>query len=294
MLKIRVPATSANLGPGFDCVGIALDLYNEFYFFDSKETPPAGCQRLLENSLAHRALEHFARYLDESTPQVNIALKGNVPPSRGLGSSATLTVAGIIAADLLFKANLSQEKLIALASELEGHPDNAAPALCGGLVISLMTSQGLVYKKIIPGKPLKAVVVVPEFELATSEARKVLPSFIKHEDAVKNTGRFGFLMTSLLTGDYSFLSVAMEDFLHQPYRLPLVPGLNQVIKEAVQKGALGSCLSGAGPSILAFADKNEGAIAKVMVDTWKEYNIEAKAYILNIASHGAEYSIMMN
>jgi homoserine kinase len=294
MLKIRVPATSANLGPGFDCVGIALDLYNEFYFYDQKETPPEGCQRLLENSLAHRAVEYFARYFRERTPQVNIAVKGNVPPSRGLGSSATLTVAGIIAANLIFQANLPEQKLIELASQLEGHPDNAAPALCGGLVVSLMTSQGLVYKKIMPGKPLKAVVAVPDFELATSEARKVLPSLINHKDAVNNTGRFGFFMTSLLTGDYRFLSVAMEDFLHQPYRMPLVPGLDRVIKEAVQKGALGSCLSGAGPSILAFADQEEEKIARIMVDTWKEYNIEAKAYILNIASHGAEYSIMIN
>ncbi len=294
MIKVRVPATSANLGPGFDCVGIALELYNEFYFYEPHEIPPEGSQRLSGDSLTHRALAHFSGYLKEKTPEVHMALKSNVPPSRGLGSSATLTVAGIIAANLIFKANLPEAKLIELAAQLEGHPDNAAPALCGGLVISLLTPQGLVYKKIMPQKPLKAVVAVPDFELATSLARKVLPATIRHTDAVNNTGRFGFLMTSLLTGDYRFLSIAMEDFLHQPYRMPLVPGLKEVIQEALKKGALGSCLSGAGPSILAFVDHDEEEIAAAMVNTWKEYNIEAKAYILDIASHGVEYSIIIN
>ena len=291
MLKVCVPATSANLGSGFDCVGIALDLYNELYFYKEKESDvPSGATLLPKESLAHRGMELVAEAVGQKVPDLNIAIKTVVPRSRGLGSSATLAVAGLVAANVILEANLKEEEIISLASRIEGHPDNAAPALIGGLVISVTSAQGIKYIKVKPQNPLRVIVAVPDFKLATAAARKVLPVVVPHQDAVFNTGRFGLLMTSFLTGDYQLLKLAMEDRLHQPYRLPLVPGLKEVISAAVSRGALGSCLSGAGPSVLAFCDQQVEGISKVMADTWKEYGVSARTYLLEIAEEGTRYA----
>lgn len=288
MLTIRVPATSANLGPGFDCVGIALNLYNEFYFYQGSEIELSPGIMLLQNgSLAHQGMNLVATTIDKKVPELKIAIKAAVPRSRGLGSSATLTVAGIVAANVFLDAKLKEEELILLASRIEGHPDNAAPALLGGLVISAVAEE-LKYIKVHPRNPFQVIVAVPDFELATSEARKVLPELVSHRDAVFNTGRFGLLMTSFLTGDYSLLNFSMEDRLHQPYRMPLVPGLQEVMTAAVSSGALGSCLSGAGPSVLAFCNDNVSVIRNAMGDTWRKSGISAKTYLLEISSQGTE------
>ena len=283
MIKVRVPATSANLGPGFDSVGLAVNLYNEFYFYEkNKEEPPEGSVILPDNSLAHRAMRILARETGRKAPSVGVAVCAGIPRSRGLGSSATLTVAGLIAADNILGTNLDSEMLIDLAARLEGHPDNAAPALWGGLVISMSTPEGFKCLKIMPRQPLQVVVAAPDFQLSTSAARRVLPKMTPHRDAVQNTGRFGFFIASLLTGDYRCLRLAMDDLLHQPYRLALVPGMKEVMEAALQKGALGCCLSGAGPSILAFCDKNCGEISAAMKKAWENSGIAATTYVLDI------------
>jgi homoserine kinase len=295
MLKVCVPATSANLGPGFDCVGIALNLYNELYFYPKEEKNiPCGTTLLRQGSLAHRGMELVAERVGQKVPKLNIAIKTVVPRSRGLGSSATLTVAGLVAANLLSEANLKEEEIISLATKLEGHPDNAAPALVGGLVISVTSTEGIKYIKVKPQSSLQVIVAVPDFKLATVAARKVLPAVVPHQDAVFNTGRFGLLMTSFLTGNYELLKPAMEDRLHQPYRLSLVPGLKEVMSAAISKGALGSCLSGAGPSVLAFCNQHADLLRKVMEDTWQEYGVSAKTYLLEISSEGTRYETKSN
>lgn len=292
MLKVCVPATSANLGPGFDCVGIALDLYNELYFYEEKESAvPSGTTLLPKESLAHRGVKLATEAVGKKTPNLNIAIKTVVPRSRGLGSSATLTVAGLVAANVILEASLKEEEIISLASQIEGHPDNAAPALIGGLVISVTTAEGIKYTKVKLPKPLQVIVAVPDFKLATVAARKVLPAVVPHQDAVFNTCRFGLLMTSFLTGDYQLLKLAMEDRLHQPYRLPLVPGLKEVMSAAVSGGALGSCLSGAGPSVLAFCDQQADLLRKVMEETWKDFGVSARTYLLEIAEEGTRYTL---
>jgi homoserine kinase len=288
MLKIRVPATSANLGPGFDSVGIALNLYNELYFYQESETElPRGIIMLQENSLAHQGVSLVANTIGKKVPKLKIAIKAAVPRSRGLGSSATLTVAGIVAANVFLEAKLSEKEIIMLASRIEGHPDNAAPALLGGLVISALAEE-LKYVKTQPRNPFQVIVAVPDFELATSEARKVIPAMVSHKDAVFNTCRFGLLMTSLLTGDYRLLNFSMQDRLHQPYRMPLVPGLQEVMTAAVSGGALGSCLSGAGPSVLAFCNENISAIRSAMEETWQQSGISVKTYLLAVSAKGTE------
>lgn len=287
MIKVRVPATSANLGPGFDYVGMALELYNDFYFLeDPKETMPNDCVLLPKNSLSHQAFSLLADTLDRKMPLPKIALLGGIPRARGLGSSASLTVAGLAAGNILMRANLKEDELIELATRLEGHPDNAVPALLGGLVVCMSASGRVRYLKFMPQKPLQVVVAVPEFELPTSASRKVLPLEVSHRDAVQNTGRFGFFIAAMLTGDYRHLSFAMEDLLHQPYRSQLVPGMQKVMSAALDQGALGSCLSGAGPSILALCDSRVEEISAGMREAWKEQGISSETYVLNIAVNG--------
>lgn len=289
MLKITVPATSANLGPGFDALGIALDLYNDFYFWqDKKESPPAGLDILPSGSLAHKAAALAASETGQKTPEWSVAINPRIPPSRGLGSSASLTIAGLAAANYYLSAGLSVERLLKLACRLEGHPDNAAPALLGGLVVSQAVPEGVKYLKMMPGRYLQAVVAVPDFKLPTAKSRDILPALVSHRDAVRNIGRTALFVSSMILGDYSNLSLAMEDFLHQPYRLAMVPGMKEVLAAALDAGALGSCLSGAGPSILAFANEGAGQIRQAMLEAWKNKGIKAEGYILNITAEGAK------
>lgn len=289
MLKVSVPATSANLGPGFDSLGMALNLHNHFYFFTNEEKEPPGTEILTQGSLAHRAMSLLASRAGKSFPQTIIAVKTHVPRSRGLGSSATLTIAGLAASNKILKANLNEEQLVNLAAEIEGHPDNVAPALVGGLVISMSTSTGIKFLKTMPKRDLKAIIAVPEFELATEKSRKVLPRRVSHRDAVYNTSRVGFFITAMLLGDYTNLSLAMEDLLHQPYRQSLVPGLKEVMEAALANGSLGSCLSGAGPSILAFCEKEAEEISAAMKKEWGKFGIMADTYILDISERGTTW-----
>ncbi|MCR4442189.1 MAG: homoserine kinase [Peptococcaceae bacterium] len=291
MLRIKVPATSANLGPGFDLAGIALDMYNEFFIYYSgkEEEKPEGCKVLPEDSLVHRAVRYVEARVKKEMPPLEIALRARVPRAKGLGSSATLSLAGLVAGNVLLEAGLDNEELLNMAAVLEGHPDNAAPALLGGLVICMAHPEGFKYFKLMPSKPLQVVVAVPDFEVKTADSRQVLPREISHRDAVKNTGRFGFFIASILTGDYTHLAFAMEDLLHQRYRQGLIPGLKEVISSALASGALGSCLSGAGPSILAFCDSRCQQIGEEMKSAWGKMGIQAETYILDIASEGTLY-----
>ncbi|MDD2401724.1 MAG: homoserine kinase [Clostridia bacterium] len=290
MLKVSVPATSANLGSGFDCIGVALNLYNDFYFFsDNEQGVPSEAVLLEKRSLAHQGMNLVAEVLKKDTPNLKIAVRASVPSSRGLGSSATLAVAGLVAANVLLKGKLDEEKIISLATEIEGHPDNAAPALVGGMVISVTSFNEIKYIKIRPQNNLRIIVAVPDFQLSTVAARNILPKQVSREDAVFNTGRFGMFMTSILTGDYRYLNIAMEDALHQPYRMSLIPGFKEVITAAYSKGALGSCLSGAGPTVLAFCKDNEENIRKSMVEAWSSFGISAVTHVLDISSKGTLY-----
>ncbi|PKM86197.1 MAG: homoserine kinase, partial [Firmicutes bacterium HGW-Firmicutes-12] len=169
MIKVKVPATSANLGPGFDYVGMALELYNDFYFFEkNKMVPPEASNLLNENSLTHQAMRLLANEVKRELPPIQVAIKSNIPRARGLGSSASLTVAGLIGGNALLRAGLKDDELIGLAAQLEGHADNAVPAFLGGIVVCMSVSDGIKHIKFMPQKPLQVVVAVPEFELPTS------------------------------------------------------------------------------------------------------------------------------
>ncbi|QIN77672.1 homoserine kinase [Rubrobacter marinus] len=293
MISVRVPATSANLGPGYDAVGLALSLSMRI----SLERAP---QPLVEvhgvgadlvprgtDHPAYRAARFVARELGESDAHFHLVQENDIPPARGLGGSAAALVGGAVAANDLLGRAMAPPDLLNLVCDLDGHPDNAAPALLGGLVIGTLTPEGIRSVRLEP-KGLKAVVAVPDFEVSTAAARYALPDSVPHRDAAFNVGRAGLLLGALATGEYGLLRVAMQDKLHQPYRSHLIPGLEDVIEAACRNGAYGSCLSGSGPTVLAFApEEHADRIARAMHATFEERGIEAQAWALDVDLAGA-------
>lgn len=250
---VTVPATSANLGPGFDCLGLALSLHNRVEASPAPrweitvEGEGAGLLPEDESNLVVQAMAHLARAAGRSLPPLRLAQHNEIPVGSGLGSSAAAVVAGLLAADALLESRLPPARLLALATELEGHADNVAAALMGGLV--LVAGDDVVP---LPCAPLQAVVVLPAVTLSTRAARAALPAAVPLADAVFNVGKMGLLLHALAQGNQAQLARAMADRLHQPYRTPLIPGLESALAAAHAEGAA-ACLSGAGPSVIAFA-----------------------------------------
>ncbi len=291
MLLIKVPATAANLGPGIDSFGIALNLYNEIIVREKTDSPfPKGYYSLSGPHLAMTAAVKLAEEAGRRLPELEFAIRARVPRSRGLGSSATLTVAGLKAANYFLNTGLDNDQLLPLASALEGHPDNAAPALLGGFVITIQENGAIRYLRTMPSKSLQVLAAVPDFELKTTNSRKVLPTEVAYGDAVYNVGRASLLAGALITGQHDLLRQAMADRLHQPYRQPLVTGLDQVMEGALAAGAYGVCLSGSGPSVLVFCGRHKEAIGEVITKTWQSKEISCRIYQLRICGKGAEVS----
>lgn len=255
-LKITVPATSANLGPGFDSLGIALSLYNETVVeehegIDIAATDGTNPPRDRRN-LIYRTCEDLFRACGRTLPGLKLRQKNGIPFTSGLGSSSACIVTGLLAGNALLGEPLCAAELIDYAARLEGHPDNSTPALCGGFVASVMSDGHVscIKKEIEPDLAFAAF--VPAFSLSTKKARACLPAKIDHRDAVFNLSRASLLSLSLFLGRYDNLKVATEDCLHQPYRLGLIPGGEEIIRYCVgEGGAYGAFVSGAGPTILA-------------------------------------------
>lgn len=258
MYSVKVPATSGNLGVGFDCAGLAMKLYNTTEF----EAMEKGLCIETVREVTHIPLdERNLIYLTAKTtaerigkPLGGLHLKQNdaIPHTRGLGSSAACIVAGIMIANTLLDGKMSREDILNLATELEGHPDNAAPAVYGGVCVCAMEEKNVLCK-MLPME-LKVAAIIPSFTLSTKRAREVLPVNVLRSAAVSNIGRMGLLITALQSKDYSYLKVALKDELHQPYRKKLIRGYEAVCAAAENVGAHATCLSGAGPTILAFMD----------------------------------------
>ena len=260
MIKIKVPATSANLGPGFDVLGLALDLYNTFVFEKTEKA-------MGRDTLVHEAYLKVFSYLEIDPIPVEIKIQGEIPMSRGLGSSSACIVGGLLGANELLGNPLPLEKILLLATELEGHPDNVAPALLGGLVASVET-KGKIYTKKIPVKhPYQLMTLIPEFPLSTEKARSVLPKVLSYEAGVHNVGRAILLTAALLTGEDDSLALGMEDQMHEPFRGELIEGFQEVKTSVGKLGALATCLSGAGPTILAIVKEED----EETVERIKEY-----------------------
>ncbi len=253
MVSVRVPATSANLGPGFDCLGLALDLYARCDFeLLPRGLEITGCREedAGEDNLVYQAYVHTLKAFGLDAPGLRLHIDSDIPLSRGLGSSAACVVGGILGAAALHGLSLSDGETLKLASQLEGHPDNAAPAIYGGLRVSL-TEDGRALSlpcAVHPG--LRFLALVPDFELRTADARAALPQSVPLKDAVYNLSRTAFLLKALEAGDPELIRLAARDRLHQDARFRLIPGAAALKERMEESGAAACCLSGAGPTML--------------------------------------------
>ena len=300
-ITIKVPATSANLGPGFDSLGLALDLWNEttitLAIEFSVQIYGEGAEKLSQgkNNLIIRSAQKLAERVGKHLPPFHVHCVNHIPPSSGLGSSAAATLTGLLGATALLGNPFLNDDILNLGAELEGHSDNVAPALLGGLVVSTMGADA---GKIMAHKigevghavPLHITIALPDFQLPTKQARAALPEQVTVKDAVYNISRAVMVAEALRSGDLDLLGEAMTDRLHQPHRLPLIPGAQAAMDAAKQAGASAVALSGAGPSLIAFS-KAESAIGEAMQCAFEERGLSARIFHVNVSSHGAETQI---
>ncbi|MGB3138400.1 MAG: homoserine kinase [Nodosilinea sp.] len=294
-----MPATTANIGPGFDCLGAALTLYNHFRFTLLDQAlgevtitvQGLDAERVVTDR-SNLAYEAFASYFQQrglAVPAVEIAIGLNVPLARGLGSSSTAIVGGLLSANALCDRPLDQAALIEMAIALEGHPDNVVPALVGGCQLAVANDDGSSTLCPIPWhKDITPVVGIPDFELSTAAARQVLPATYSRADAIFNTAHLGLLLRGLETGRGDWLRQAMGDRIHQPYRQTLIPSYEIVAEAATAAGAYGLVISGAGPTLLALAPSAAAPQVCNAIDTaWRQAGQSVKAQVLALESRGA-------
>lgn len=302
---IRVPATTANLGPGFDCLGMALDLCNDFAFRVGGGSPggltgQGTCAGLEtgEDNMVHRAMERVrevaaarGRGAVRALPPVRISVTGRVPVSRGLGSSATAIVAGVVAAGRLLGARVKPEDLLLAATIEEGHPDNVAPALLGSLATSVWPGGRVISRVSTPHPSWRLALLIPGYELSTKKARAAIPAKIPHRDAVFNLTRVPAVVDALERGDARDLRDVMEDRLHEPYRRGLIRGYDEIRAAATEAGAAAVYLSGAGPTMAAFCKGQARArrAAQAMAEAVRNMDFPAEAITLRPRPTGAEF-----
>ncbi len=296
-VKVRVPGTSANCGPGFDCLGVACTIYNELELTlleeerldieitgDGAENIPVDERNIVWRSI-QKLLERAGKA--QEYKGAIIRMNNGVPLSRGLGSSATAIVGGLKAANECLGNPFTNRDLLQMATEIEGHPDNVAPAIFGGFTVSIVRNGKPECFSLMPKLPLKLVVTVPDFFLPTKAARAVLPAEVPMKDAVFNIGRAAMLTAALCKGNKSFLRSVFDDALHQPYRAKLIPGMYDVFKAARAAGALGASMSGAGPCLIAFTVENADAVGMAMRDAFAKNNVKSQYHVFDIDGTGA-------
>lgn len=292
MIKVRIPATSANIGSGFDSLGLAVNLYNYVYMQEddhlSIRSRDDADIPLDETNLVYTTIKHLYELCGKKLPGVAIEQINHIPLARGLGSSSACIIGGLIGANEMMGCPLSADEIINVAATIEGHPDNSTPALTGGLVTAVLHDGVVHYVKQEVHGELKFAVIIPDFELQTSLARGVLPDSVSHKDARYNLSRAALMAVSLYSGKYENLRIAAEDRLHQPYRIGLIPGGREVIDACYNNGAYAAYISGAGSSILAifndrvldFEQKTRDDLDRMGLQTWK-------LHILSIDNNGA-------
>ena len=294
-VKVIVPATTANLGPGFDCLGLALGLYNEVTAVATSEPTlsitvtgvDASKVATDESNLVYECAQMIFDKAGKRPAGLIIEQHNQIPVGSGLGSSSTAVLAGMLLANALISEPFSREEILQFATEMEGHPDNVAPALYGGLVLGVLHEAG-VHIELVEVAELTAVVVLPDFYLLTSQARAALPDLINRQDAIFNASRTPLLMRALATADYDKLALAMQDKIHQPYRIPIIPGLDAAFRSAYEAGAKGVAISGAGPSLIAFAPDNHAQIGTAVAKAFSAAGLSSRTWILNIDRNGTQ------
>ncbi|HOC09453.1 MAG TPA: homoserine kinase [Bacillota bacterium] len=295
MYRVKVPATSANMGPGFDCMGVALDIYNTVA---AEEIPEglvienhgrdAGLIGKDDSNLIYKAMKTVFEKVGYIPAGLKITSYNEIPVARGLGSSAASTAAGLILANAMTGETLSLEEIIRLGTALEGHPDYIVPALIGGMTLSYSQDTSSVgYIKVDFPENLRMLVMVPDFMLSTTKARMVLPQQVELGNAVFNISRAALMVAALTAGKLEHLKYAVQDRLHQPYREKLIPGMQEVFEQAYNAGARGVFLSGAGSTIVAMVDAdNSDFLSRLRAFLERmSYNWELK--FVNVSRQGA-------
>jgi homoserine kinase len=278
MISIKVPATCANMGPGFDCLGIALSLYNNFTFEETGGSLKIeGCSDEFKNedNLIFTSYRKTLSILGYRYKGVKIIIDSKIPVSRGLGSSAACIAAGVAAANEIEGGKLTMDEILCIASDIEGHPDNVAPAILGGMTAAIMENGKVYYSSISIPEDITFCALIPDFRLSTKLARSVLPDTIPRADGVFNVGRASLLVAALSSGKTELLPIAFDDRLHQVYRKSLIKNYDYIVDKCIESGGTAAFLSGAGPTIMcilknndnAFMDKMESHLKK-LPDRW--------------------------
>ena len=303
MFTVTVPATTANLGPGFDCLGAALGLYNRFTF-KTLDAPDETLEIKVKggessglttgkDNLLYQSFAKFYRYLGQIPPAIAIEIEMGVPLARGLGSSATAIVGGLVGANQVAGNLLSTAELRDIAIAIEGHPDNVVPALLGNCLLSVGEAGNWQICEIPWHESIIPVVAIPDFELSTAEARSVLPPTYSRQDAIFNTAHLGLLVRALETGRRDWLKEALCDRIHQPYRQGLIRGYDGVREAALVAGADGLVISGAGPTLLAFTSENTvKSVVIAMQKAWAGVGVTAIVREFAIDRQGARIEVL--
>lgn len=306
-VSVKVPASSANLGPGFDCLGIALPIYNTITI-EETVLPGTGIEINMmseeetidemvfdsiprdENNIVYKAVEMLYNSIGQEPSELKINIQAQIPIARGLGSSSSIVVGGLLAANKLLGSPADEAALLAIATEVEGHPDNVAPAILGGFVLASQEEDGtLSYSKLQWPEEWDITVCIPDFELSTEIARSVLPKEVPMQDAIFNAKRLALLINAVNTKDEKLMKIALKDKLHQPYREKLVPGMHEIMEAFKHEdGVLGCVLSGAGPSMLVISHKYDvDKIKSTVKEIWEKQNIKVDTRTLKVEEQGA-------
>jgi homoserine kinase len=293
MILARVPATSANLGAGFDCLGLAIDLYNDVVLVPGGpfriEIVGEGADSLPRDraNLVARTVVRFFEEIGCTAPQFSLRLTNRIPMTGGLGSSSTAIVGGLLTANRLAGEPLGRDELLRLAYSIEGHPDNVAPAMLGGLVLSVVDDGVLSTVRLPIPRDLRGVLFLPGFSISTREARRRLPARVSFQDAVFNVGRSALFVAAMTTGRLELLRTATQDRLHQPYRQVLFPSMPRLFEAALRAGALGVWLSGAGSALMALVQGDAGAVMSAFNQAAQANGVAGRAIEVNLVDEGA-------
>ncbi|MFH0702720.1 MAG: homoserine kinase [bacterium] len=304
-VSVKVPATTANIGPGFDCFGMALSIFSNTVTLEEMVYPTTGLEINIlgdyyretssfpiptdKSNIVYKAIELLYNYTGQTPPALRINILSNIPIAKGLGSSASVIVASIMAANKLLGNPADEDALLSISNEVEGHPDNITPAMLGGFVLSSAEEDGrILYKKIEWPEEWKITLCIPDYELATQISRSVLPKSISLYDAAFNSKRCAMFIEALHSRDSELMKLALTDRLHQPYRSRLIPGFDEIAASLEEIDVIGTVISGAGPSILVISKDNDIQEIKSRVKSiWEVLGISASIKNSEIDKKGA-------
>ena len=291
--QVRVPASTANLGSGFDIFGMALEIYNTFRLSLSADAqwsvsmPATVALPAHRDNLVFQSACRLFKEVGYAPPGLHLDLDIDVPLARGLGSSSSAIIGGLVAANAMLGAPFDRQALLEMAIDIEGHPDNVTPALVGGMTLSHASDDTYRYIHLPCPSELSIVLAIPDYELNTAQARAILPAQIARQDAVFNSSRTALLVAALYEKRYDWLATAMEDRLHQPYRAQLAPGMTEAIAAGYEAQALGVALSGAGPTLVALAQHGAERVADAFRDAFQQCGVSCETRIVRPDTQGA-------